>query len=312
MSKIKHTILFLFIIEATFCQVFIPLDNDTNEFIESVNYSLFLKSEKVFSGVTENKKVTSIHHEIEYDSISLSRVDYEALGIQKKNIDSIVYLTKKIIYLNEVVLSSKKDNDVLLGETNRFVKNQSRAITEDICFGIIHRNELNQKYEIDHVSFFTEKIFYKTVYKIHFYEVNETAPRNGNQFAILGDLIYSTDTLYIDKKNKNKIDVEINSELFIKPANSIFVSIQLLSYLDENNEIVIPPKDNLTKLKFQLSTKTNYYSKTIDLVSKVMSTDFLNINLMINYDFANKFYLKPHKSILVSPAIILYGKYAEN
>ena len=60
-----------------------------------------------------------------------------------------------------------------------------------------------------------------------------------------------------------------------------------------NNEIVVPTKDNLTKLKFQLSTKTNYYSKTIDLVTKIMSTDFLNINLMINYDFANKFYLKP-------------------
>lgn len=312
MSKIKYTIVFFFFIKTSFCQVFIPLDNDTNEFIESVNYTLFLKNKKVFSGITENKKVTSIHHEIEYDSISLSRVDYEALGLQKENIDSIVYLTKKIIYLNEVVLSSKKDNDVLLGETNRFVKKQSRAITEDIYFGIIHRNELNQRFEIEHVAFFTEKIFYKTAYKIHFYEINETAPRNGNQFAKLGDLIYSTDTLYIDKKNKNKIDVEINSELFIKPANSIFVSIQLLSYLDENNEIVIPPKDNLTKLKFQLSTKTNYYSKTIDLVSKVMSTDFLNINLMINYDFANKFYLKPHKSILVSPAIILYGKYAEN
>lgn len=312
MSKIKYIIVFFFFVKTSFCQVFIPLDNDTNEFIESVNYSLFLKSKKVFSGVTENKKVTSIHHEIEYDSISLSRVDYEALGLQKKNIDSIVYLTKKIIYLNEVVLSSKKDNDVLLGETNRFVKKQSRPITEELIYGIIHRNELNKKIEIDYVSFFTEKIFYKTAYKIKFYEVNETAPTNGNQFAELGDLIYSTDTLFIDKKNKNKVEVEIDAELFIKPANSIFVSIQLLNYLAENNGIVIPPKDNLTKLKFQLSTKTNYYSKTIDLVSKVMSTAFLNINLMINYDFANKFYLKPHKSILVSPAIVLYGKYVEN
>lgn len=29
---------------------------------------------------------------------------------------------------------------------------------------------------------------------------------------------------------------------------------------------------------------------------------------MTNFDFANQLFLKPHKSILVSPAIILYAK----
>lgn len=114
------------------------------------------------------------------------------------------------------------------------------------------------------------------------------------------------------KKNKKIIELDISSELTIKPRSSIFVTIQLLNYYDENDRIINPSNDDLTKLKFQISNKLNYYSKTIDLYSKEMSNNLMNINLMINYDFANKFFLKPHKSILVTPAIILFVKEYEN
>lgn len=226
----------------------------------------------------------------------------------KEKLDSIVYLTKKIIYLNEVVVSSKKNEYLLLGETNRFIKKQSRAFTKDMYFGILHKNEFDNEIEINKLTFFIEKNFYRTAYKINFFEVNETIPVRGNQYANIGNLIHSTDTLYIEKKHKNIVELDITPEITIKPKSSIFVSIELLNYYDENDRTIIPSKDDLTKLKFQISNKLNYYSKTIDLFTKEMSNNLMNINLMINYDFANKFFLKPHKSILVSPAIILYAK----
>ena len=308
MSKIIYSLILFFYVNSILSQSFITLDNDTNEFVEDVNYSLFFNKKKVFNGKTENKKITIINSAIEYDSISFSRVDYNQLGLVKEKLDTIVYITKKIIYLNEVVVSSIKKNSLIIGETNRFIKKQSRPITEDVYYGILHKNELNKEVEIKKVAFFTEKIFYKTAYKLNFFIVNETLPNKGNQYLNIGNLVYSTDTLFIDKKNKNIVELDINSYLTMKPNNSFFITIQLINYYDENDNVIKPTKDFFTKLKFQLSNKTNYYSKTMDLYSKEMSTNLMNINLMINYDFANRFFLKPHKSILVSPAIIIYAK----
>ncbi len=312
MYKIIFTIVLIFQLNFSFSQVFIPLDIDTNEFIDEVNYSLFLKKKQVFRGVSEYKNLTIINNKINYDSISFSRIDYNSIGFPKGKLDSIVYLTKKIIYLDEIVVSSKKEDYLLIGETNRFIKKQSRPITEELIFGIIHKNEFNKILNLKKLVFFTEKIYHKTAYKINFYEVNETLPKKGNQFAEIGNLIYSTDTLYVDKKNKSKIELDINSEITLKPKNSLFISFQLLNYYDVNNNLINPNNEHKTKLKFQLSNKVNYYSKTIDLYTKVTSTNLININHMINYDFANEFFLKPHKSILVSPAVILYAKENEN
>lgn len=312
MSKIIFPLIFFFYINSLLSQSFITVDNDTNEFIEDVNYSLFFKKKQVFYGKTENKKITSINNEIEYDSISLSRIDYYTLGLAKEKLDSIVYLTKKIVYLNEVVVNPKKNEYLLLGETNRFIKKQSRVLTKDMNFGILYKNENDKAIEIKKITFFIEKNIFRTAYKINFFEASETIPVRGNQYVDIGNLIHTTDTLYIEKKHKNIIEIDIYSELTIKPRSSIFVTIQLLNYYDENDKIIIPSKYDLTKLKFQISNKLNYYSKTIDLFTKEMSDNLMNINLMINYDFANKFFLKPHKSILVSPAIILYVKEYKN
>lgn len=43
------------------------------------------------------------------------------------------------------------------------------------------------------------------------------------------------------------------------------------------------------------------------LIKKKMNDDFININAMINHDFAYIFFKKPPKSELVAPAIILYA-----
>ena len=57
MSKIIFPLIFFFYINSLLSQSFITVDNDTNEFIEDVNYSLFFKKKQVFYGKTENKKL---------------------------------------------------------------------------------------------------------------------------------------------------------------------------------------------------------------------------------------------------------------
>lgn len=274
MQKKIYLILSFFYLNISLGQSFFTIDIDTNEFIENVNYSLFLKKKKVFNGVTENKKITTINNEIEFDSISFSRIDYNTLGFPKKNIDSIISLKKKTIYLDEVVVGSKKDDYLLIGETNRFIKNQSRAFNEELLFGIVHKNETKKEIDIKKITFFTEKIHYKTAYKINLFEVNETLPKNGNQYAEIGNLIYSTDTLHLEKNNEGKKEITIDSELVMKPDSSIFISIELLYYLEDGKKISIPTQEKRTKLKFQLSNKTNYYSKTIDFTQKLQAINY--------------------------------------
>lgn len=307
MKKNIFPIIFTLIINISNSQVFIPLDLDTHEFIDEVQYSLFLNKKLIFNALSENKNITKIDSKINYDSISFSRLDYKPFGINRNKLDTIIFLEKKIIYLDEVVVVAK-NNLLTIGETNRFVKKQSKSIAKDLYFGIIYNNKFKNNIIIDKIAFFTEKIFYKTLYKINFYEVEETSPIKGNQFANLGNLLYSTDILSIDKKDKNKVEVDINQNLILIPNKSVFISIQLIDYLDEENNIIKPPNEKFTKIKFQLSNEINYYSKTIDLITKETSESLMNINRMINYDFAKQFFLKPHKSILVTPAIILFAK----
>jgi len=307
MKKYIFTILVALLVNISNSQVFIPLDLDTHEFIDEVNYSLFLNKKLVFNAVSDSKNVTTIDNKINYDSISFSRIDYKTFGTSRTKLDTIIFLEKKIIYLDEAVVVAK-NKSLTLGEVNRFVKKQSKAIDTEIYFGIVFTNEFKNEIAINKIVFFTEKVFYKTLYKINFYEVDKTLPIKGKQYANFGNLFYATDTLSLYKNNSKKVEVDINSNLLLSPNKDVFVAIELLNYFDDDNTIIKPVYEKLTKIKFQLSDKTDFYSKLIDFFTKKESDKLINVNLMINYDFANNYFKKPHKSILVAPAILLYVK----
>lgn len=312
MNKIFTLFLLLSVSNSIYGQNFIPLDKDTNEFIENVNFSLFLKNKVVFKGITENESATSLNIGIEFDSISLSRVDYQTLGMTKQEINASLFLSKKIISLDEIVVGSKKNNEIVLGETNRFVNRQSKPINKDLIYGIVFKNDLTKKLQINKMVFYVNKITYKTKYRINFFEVIETSPKKGQQFLQITDLIASTDTLSLFPKEKKRIEVAINSEMYLITNKPLFVSIQLINYEDEYNNIINPDENKKTTIEFQLSNKTDYYSKGINFITKEMTPDLINVNRLINYDFANSFFKKPHKSTLVSPSFLLYTKKIED
>lgn len=68
-----------------------------------------------------------------------------------------------------------------------------------------------------------------------------------------------------------------------------------------------PERDDETKMKFQMSNQENYYSRYYDVNTKKPTPELINNNLRTNYDFAHMFFKKPHKSILITPAILLYA-----
>jgi len=304
-------VFFLFIANVAFSQVFIPIDTDTNEFIDDVNYSLFNNKQSVYSGVTLRNQVTRIDESIVFDSISFSKIDYQTLGLAKSNIDSVILLSKKIIYLDEMVITSKKDKTIVLGEANRFVKKRSRPITENLLYGVVFENKFKDKFQLDKILFYIDKVNLKTAYKVNVLSVEETPSKNGHKFALPGELLYVSDVLYLNFKDAEKVMVNIPSGLYLQQGKPVFVWVELIGYYDEDGKKNVPDREHETKLKFQLSNEVNYYSRRSDLLTKELSPELINENLIIKYDFANGLFKKPHKSILVAPAILLYASRVE-
>lgn len=305
-----YRILFiLFFINSSFGQSFIALDKDTKEFIENVNYTLFLKNKLVFNGITESKKVTEINPKVEYDSISLTRIDYETIGFSKQNIDSAIFLNKKIIYLDEIVVGSEIKNEIILGETNRFINRRSNSITKGLMYGIVLENNFNANLELKRIAFYVNKIKYKTEYKINFYEFRKSPITIGHQYADIGNLIYSTESLFLYPKQKDKIVINIdNGNIIILNNDPVFITIELIANYDQDNKKIETSFEDSSKIKLQISNKANYFTRMMEMPTKKLTEKLININAMINYDFAYRFFRKPDKSDIVTPAIILYAK----
>lgn len=297
----------LFFVNNSFSQNFITVDIDTKEFIENVNYSLFLNNIKVYNGITENKKATELNLKIEFDSISLSRVDYETIGFSKQNINSAILLKKKIIYLDEIVIGSKIENEIVLGEENRFVNRRSNSISKGLMYGIVFENNFDTDLLLKKVAFYVDKIKYKTEYKINFYEFRKSPISIGHQYANIGNLLYSTKNLILQPKQKNKIEINIEESNLILNKEPIFITIELIANYDENNNVIETSNEDSSKLKFQLSNKANYFARMMEMPTKKLTEKLININAMINYDFAYGFFRKPDKNDILTPAILLYA-----
>jgi len=210
-----------------------------------------------------------------------------------------------------VVIGSNKKNEVTLGENNRFVKRMSRALCKDLDYGLIILNGSPQKLQLDKIAFYIDKVKLKTAYRINFSEVNEIYVNEAYRLAEPGELLYTTDTLYLNPKDKNRMEVMLPPDCYLPSARKMFVWIQLLGYYDATGKEVIPETDQQTKLKFQMSEKTNYYSRRFDRNTQKTTREIFNINQTISYDLAKMYFITPHKSDLVAPAILLYAHKVE-
>lgn len=265
MSKllVKVLLLFFFVNSTALGQTFITVDNDTYEVIDGINFSLYNNKRVVFNGVTRDDKATTIKPDILYDSIVFSRVDYEKFSLKRNQLDSVVFLSKKTIHLDEVVVGDKKDREIILGETNRFIKRHSRPFSKHLDYGLVLFNGSLEKLKLNKVEFYVDKVKLKTAYRINFMEVIEIWDGEGHQHAEPGAVIYETDTLYLEPKNKGKIEISLPEDLYLPYANKMFVWIELIDYYNENGVVAEAKPDERTKLKFQLSKQLNYYSRSI-------------------------------------------------
>jgi len=301
-------LLLLLTSKLTYSQEFVTVDIDVHELVENVIYKLYKGDSLVYSNVTLSDKPTTISDKVEYDSIVFSRIDYETLTLSKSKIGQIIYLTKKTFTIDEIVISSEKEKDIILGEKNRFIKERSRTFNKgnEIIYGIVFRNEFKKEMLIDKIAFYVDKVKLKTAYKIVVHKVKEI-DFDVNQYAEIGETIISTDTLYLYPKQKNRIEVPFNTYDVLPVNKPVFVSIHLIDYYDNHNNPVVANKSEFTKLKLQLSDKFDYYENTVSHTGEVIQ-ELVNINKYNDYSFRVDYLKKPHKSLFVAPAVLLHLK----
>jgi hypothetical protein len=305
--KLKNYIIIcFFFINITYSQEFIVLDSETLDLIEDVTYKLYNNNKIVYTDFCSIDSKTILPKDIKFDTIEFSKLGFEKIIISIDKISTIILLKEKIELLNEVVVTNIK-NEIILGEKNKFVKRNSRNLSKKFLYGSVFENKANTDLEINKIEFFVEKIKYKTAYRIEIYEFVEPPIKIGFQEAKLGNLITSTDTLYLLPNQKNEIEYIFNEEIILK-KQPIFVSIELICHLDENDKIFEPNIKEVSKIKFCLSNNSNYFAKLTDANTSILSENMININAWLNNDYFNTFFSKPHKSSIVTPAILLYTR----
>lgn len=286
----------------------ITIDDETLEFIDEVKYTLFLNNKGIYTNLTSRDTITFLPYNVVFDSISFYKINYKEYGVRKDSLKEVILLSKVIYELDEIVVVNSKQKEIFIGEKSRFIKKRSNIITENIDYGIIFReNEFNNM-EVKKLLFYVEKVKLKTTYKLKFFEAEEIGNPIITQTIKIGKLFFESPILTLEQGTKDKIEIYLNDYNIDFSNKNIFITIELQNYFDESNTIINPENKNKTKLKYQISNKTNYYSKMADYYTNEPTIDLFNINQMINYDFATKFFKKPHKSILIAPAILLVAK----
>lgn len=303
----KYLLLFFTCISFSQVQKFIPLDNETLEFVGEVKYTLFTNKKPIFSNLTSKDSITRLPKDVVFDSIAFTKLNYKETGFKKENLTEFVFLTKTAYELDEVLIPNSKPKEIVIGEKSRFVKKRSTTLLRNPDFGLLFRENDLKDMAIKRMNFFVEKAKYKTTYKIKFYSAHETGNFMTTQDLALNEVLFESPILSLEEGTKNKVEINLEDYDINITSKDVFVCLELQAYYDENNNAIQPQLKDQTRLKFQLSNLTNYYSKTSDLDTKKLSDSIININAMINRDFAFMFFKKPHKSELVAPAIILYA-----
>jgi hypothetical protein len=294
-----------------YCQKFIVLDQDTQEVIDSVNYKLSINSKTILNEITELKTFNAIDQSIVFDTICFYKNEYFTKKLCRSAIDSIIYLEKKTINLEEIVIKNPKNAGTILGEINRTFKSQSRQIPDEIIFGTLFTNDKSHPIQINEIWVTIEKVKVKTEFQFYFYKAEEITPRLGRQFLSKLHIDFKTDKIILSPGQKGLIKNKIELPFVLAAGEKIFVAPIVLKYVNEDNTTFTPSFDQTTKIKFQLSNKENFYSKMIYAPFGNLSKDFVNINSLLKYDFTNSFKKTPHKSTFIAPAIVLFGVLAD-
>jgi hypothetical protein len=301
---IKHFLLFLLFVQSVFGQQFVPVDDETLEFIPDVNYHLYAGHKEVLLKACENDRPTEVSASTQYDSIVFEKYGYKHRTIVKDSIkpEQVVLLVPEVFSLEEMVLT-RQPKEISLGEKNRFFRRQNHPMIDHLDYALWIENPYGKAIKSNAFRFFVEKVKYKTAYKVLFYPYE---PKHSHlDYYAPGDALFVSQTAYLLPNQKGVTLLDLKPTGFELPVHGMLASVELVGYFDTDGNPVVPEPDDRTMVKFQFSKQANYFTRTIDFYTREESEGLINMNARVNYDFAFHFFKKPHKSTLIAPAFFL-------
>lgn len=231
MKKLFFLLLTVYNLNQSYAQTIKVYDLDTNEPVPFVILSYFKNEVNIGSDYC-NKNGFVIIKNNEFNKIEISCIGYESKIITDITIVDKVFLKKKVIALEEVVILNNNDKKILLGYTDKRKKiSISGSKGFEICEFI--NNPYKSEKTIKSFLFkIKRKKSFRTAIRLHFYNKKDDKIAPGNEI-LKEDIIY-----YFDGKIKDLIEVDVSSYNIQLPSEGAFVGIEWLGIVDQNGSFI--------------------------------------------------------------------------
>ncbi len=252
-------ILFLFCIQNCFSQEITILSKNDKKPIPFANV-IYLKNDSIKGGnyTNENGKIL-LDLKPEINFLEISCIGFETLKIERKNIQSSIFLEENATHLQEINVSDKKPTTQYLGQSfaSRF-----HCLTQAIGNGYesitLIENPFSAEKEVKSFYFYLEKYDnLLPIFRIVFYKNENNIPTKAYPQNIHENIFTLTE------KQKRKIKLDIRKMNVVLPKEGFFVGIECLGMIDSKTKEIVDIQElykNMTPKKFIMTTGIAYNS----------------------------------------------------
>jgi hypothetical protein len=235
-------IIFLLISNFGFSQIkAVIFDKETKEKISYVN--IWIENENI--GTTSNANGEFIIENSEGEILILSSLGYETMKINLKKVPSKIFLLPKSYELDEVIVSTKKEN-----------KEKVIGAFKDSEIGLYYATEKNPEIKarlFDFDTTYSETRFLKSIkfsiysdvknakFNIRFYSVG----KNGQP----DKPIYEKNIIGVSKKGTKDLEIDLSDFNIYFPNDGLFVSYEWLIIKENEFKLLFPIKDSKKRIE---------------------------------------------------------------
>ncbi len=217
------------------------IDNETKEKIPFVN--IWIENENI--GTTSNENGEFVIDNSKGEILILSSLGYETMKINLKKVPSKIFLLPKSYELDEVIVSTKKENKkIVIGAF------------KDSEIGFYYATEKNPEIKarlFDFDSTYLETPFLKSI-KLRIYSDVKNAKFN-IRFYSVGENgqpdkpIYEKNIIGISKKGTKNLEIDLSDLNINFPDTGLFVSYEWLIIEENEFKISFPIKDSKKRIE---------------------------------------------------------------
>lgn len=261
---------------------------ETNESIQYANI-IFKKGDSFIKGNYFDKEgIFKFNNKENYDNLNITCIGYNNIIINKKIIsDTIIKMIVKENLLNEVIVYNKSSNKKMLPKFEK--SNKTLALAYGTEIAIFIQNLFNKEIKANNLIFNIYKLKNKVTLRIKFYKKSESYPKEEVYLFNIVEEIFP--------QKEEEVKINLDKYDIIIPTDGIFVAIEGLEGVDENQQIFLNKNQN-----FQFKTLKNYstpfYSK-----NNIHNNYWLEVNKFLTENYKLSFGKEIKKDNLFIPDI---------